>query len=719
MDEVLQEFLIETHEGLDQLDLDLVALEQTPDATEVLGQVFRTIHTIKGSSGFLALDKLGAIAHAGENLLSLIRDGKRQMTSAVTSALLSMADAIREVLERLEEDHVEGEADYTDLVQTLAALAEPDDASRSGDPASLGVEAMPRGSAKRPTGVGGAGLASNTIRVDVALLDTLMNLVGELVLSRNQILQFTAAHPDPAMLSSCQRLDLVTTELQEGVMKTRMQPIGGIWSKLPRVVRDLAVACGKSARLEMEGRDTELDKTIIESIKDPLTHAIRNAVDHGIEDVATRRAAGKSEEGCVRLRAFHEGGQVNIEIADDGRGIDVQRVKEKAVSMGLVPVDRAARMTDRELVNLITMPGFSTAVQVTSVSGRGVGMDVVKTNIEKIGGTLDIQTVVGRGTTLRIKIPLTLAIIPALIVTSGSERFAIPQVNLLELVRIEPDQVDDCIEYIDGTPVHRLRGDLLPLAYLNTEIGDAGGQQRDLVRAQGANIVVLRADDRQFGLVVEEVLDTEEIVVKPLGKQLKNVPAFAGAAIMGDGRVALIIDVIGLAQKACIIGADRADHEDRRASSAAVESDREVLLLVTTGRGTRVAIDLATVARLEEFDTEAIESAAGHQVVQYRGQIMPLVHLSALFGGDRAMTTDGRLQVVVVRGKEGQCVGLVVARILDIIEERLEVTSHRVSDGIRGAAVLQGKVTDVLDVERIVAGELATFANGRQLVEAS
>ena len=689
------------------------------------------------------------------------------MNAEITSALLALVDAVRQMLVNIETTGQEGEGDYTSLIETLTRLQggekkapapvatappsppaalppappateepsrEPENADpglplgeilvqagranpeevnealklqHDGDDRRLGEILVEKGAAK-PAAVQEAlqvqaearapALSDSNIRVDVGLLDKLMNLVGELVLARNQILQFSSTQQDTSFLNTSQRLNLITTELQEGVMKTRMQPIGNIWSKFPRVVRDLATSCGKQVNIEMEGKETELDKTIIESIKDPLTHLVRNAVDHGIEMPEKRLASGKSPEGHLFLRAFHEGGQVNIEISDDGAGIDLERVKQKALEKGLLTPDQAARLSDRELLNLLFLPGFSTAEKVTNVSGRGVGMDVVKTNIEKIGGTVDIQNRVGQGTTLKIKIPLTLAIIPALIVTSGGDRYAIPQVSLLELVRLEGEQARKGIEKIHGAAVYRLRGKLLPLVNLNHELrveesgngsaqeapegshalaeagsdaqaldfasarskhllwktrlrdfldgkgtltmteasshkdcalgkwlyssglqqfgklpemqqlenlhqqfhgavrevisfktsGDTARSERELARVESlsaqivslltglerqmaehnaVNIVVLQADDRHFGLVVDEINDTEEIVVKPLGKQLKGISTFAGATIMGDGQVALILDVLGLAQRANVVSEvrDRSrGGEDRR-----------------------------------------------------------------------------------------------------------------------------------------------------------
>ena len=518
-----------------------------------------------------------------------------------------------------------------------AVLSAVLDQSLGGDNRKLGEILVSKGVVKQAEldgalesqGEGRRSVADSSIRVDVDLLDALMTLVGELVLTRNQIVQHASTRADPGLVRSSQRLNLIASELQEGVMKTRMQPIDSIWSKVPRVVRDLSHTCGKQVRVEMEGKETELDRTILESTKDPLTHLVRNAVDHAIETPEERIAAGKHPEGTLLLRAYHEGGQVNIEITDDGKGIDPAVIGAKAIEKGLVSAEQLGRMTPREIVNLIFLAGFSTAAAVTNVSGRGVGMDVVKTNIEKIGGTIDVQSHVGRGTTFRIKIPLTLAIIPALTVTCAGDRYAIPQVSLLELVRLEGEAVTKGVEQIHGAPVYRLRGSLLPLVYLDRELAVGPGEldrNRDTLF-----IVVLQAEDRQFGLVVDDVIDTEEIVVKPLGKQLKGIPSFAGATILGDGTVALILDVLAVAQQSNVLvaGRDRGVG-DRNARGDAAQSKVESLLVVGLGEGRRMGIPLAMVTRLEEFPVSTIERVGSHEVVQYRGQILPLVRLALL-----------------------------------------------------------------------------------------
>jgi two-component system chemotaxis sensor kinase CheA len=730
-DDLVKEFLAESTENLDRLDQDFVAMEKDPSSKDRLGSIFRTIHTIKGTCGFLGFGKLESVTHVGENLLSRLRDGVITIDTEITTGLLAMVDAVREMLRSIETNGTDGDADYTSLIGRLNLLLESKTASGAladaehhepAEPpeheihdhhdAEADVPAITASAPAEQTNIPAAAVAdkhptpdsqaqgTTGIRVDVGLLDKLMNLVGELVLARNQVLQFSASLEDPALIGPTQRLNLITTELQEGVMKTRMQPIGNVWGKFPRIVRDVAQSCGKTVRVEMEGKETELDKTIIEAIKDPLTHIIRNSVDHGIEKPEARIAAGKPAEGRLFLRAFHEGGQVNIEIVDDGAGLNLDRVKAKAIEKGLITPDQASRMSEREAINIIFLPGLSTAEKITNVSGRGVGMDVVKTNIEKIGGTVDVQTKRGEGTTLRIKIPLTLAIIPALIVSSGGERFAIPQVSLLELVRLEQEQASTLIEKIHGAPVYRLRGNLLPLVHLNKELRTSSPSGAD---GGAINIVVLQADERQFGLVVDEINDTEEIVVKPLSKQLKGLSTFAGATIMGDGRVALILDVMGVAQKAAIVsGSKDRSVMDVGGPAKSAQSTKQTLLLFLASGNRRMAIPLSTVARLEEFHRSAIESADGSNVIQYRGQIMPLVSLSEILSGKPDGQVNGDMIQVVVYTNHDRSYGLVVDRILDIVDETIVVQRMRARRGVLGSAVIQEKVTELLDLDGVI-----------------
>jgi len=737
--QLIKDLLVESFESLDRFDREMLVLEKGEGDAETLNGVFRIIHTIKGSSGCIGLNKIESVAHVGESLLSLLRDGKVAINPGLISALLEYSDALKAMLRCLEQTGQQGEVDYAALLEKLKGFqagppAPPKPAANFGlfdegpePPAATAAPTKPEPAATpvpspappetKPAEAEaavkhGPSVSDSAVRVDVTQLDKLMNLVGELVLARNQIVQYTAQTQEPTLLNAAQRLNIITTELQESVMKTRMQPIGNVWSRFPRIVHDLAAELGKKVQLVMDGKETELDRTIIEAIKDPLTHIVRNSVDHGIETPAERLAAGKPEQGMIILRAFHEGGQVNIEIMDDGKGIDINKVKEKAVQRGLVTADLAGRMTNHEAFALVFLPGFSTAEKVTNVSGRGVGMDVVKTNIEKIGGSVDVISDHGQGTSLRIKIPLTLAIIPALVVTSGGEHFAIPQVSLLELVRLEGEQTRKGIEILYGAPVYRLRGQLLPLAYLNRELrlesrpaeADAAGQDDAII-----NIVVLHADGRQFGLVVDEINDTEEIVVKPLGKQLKGLTCFAGATIMGDGKVALILDVLGVAQRANVVSEVRDRSLLDKTKTGDKADDRQTLLLFNAGQDVRLAIPLSMVARLEEFPRSQIELSGHQEVVQYRGQILPLIDLARyLAKTDGAAPTSDPMQVVVY-SEQGRSVGLVVGKINDIVRQSLTVKRSASRDGILGSAVIQDRVTDLLDVAGIIRAADPTF----------
>ena len=732
--ETIREFLVESHENLSRLDQDLVELEKRPKDANLLGSIFRTIHTIKGACGFLAFSTLEGITHQAESLLSQLRDGQRELTPALVSLILETVDATRKVLASIEVSGKEDQFRFEDLTERLriaarlgggpeiqtasdllsstvsvVSMAEPSIAKlpleghEAVQPEREDVKGVREEDFARPS----AAVDSN-IRVGVGLLDKLMDLVGELVLTRNQILQFNVEREDPALNATSQRLNLITTELQEGVMKTRMQPIGVVWNKLPRVVRDMAITLGKQIRLEMDGAETELDRTIIEAIKDPLMHIIRNSCDHGIESQEERIRAGKPSQGTLTLRAYHEGGQVNIEIADDGAGIDVARVKQKAIENGILRLEQAEKLSDREALGLIFQPGFSTAQTVTNFSGRGVGMDVVKSHIEKIGGVVDVFSRPGEGATVKIRIPLTLAIIPGLVITSGGERFVIPQVSLLELIRLEGDSSGKHIEYVHGTPVYRRRGSLLPIAYLNQVLG-----LKSTDRAEAVSMVVLQAEDRQFGLVVDGINDTQEIVVKPLGKQLKGLTLYAGATIMGDGRVALILDVLGIGQRSGVLAEfhEQARTTGQQKSQSEIEQQR--LLLFRAGSFHRLAVPLSLVARLEEFPQSAIEHAGGGQVVQYRNRILPLVSLRDVLGcgaSDHNEFPDP-VQVVVFNDGENS-VGMVVDQILDVAEEAVTVRQTSGRKGILGSAVVGKRVTDFLDLNEVIRAAAGNWFQG-------
>ena len=754
VDELTREFLIETSENLDALDRSFVELEKDPGNREVLAGIFRTLHTIKGTSGFFGFSRLERLGHAAENLLGKLRTGELALAPEMTDVLLETADSIREVLRHVESTGREPETDHRELVECLNQLAGVTSSatalSRSHGtggatskadiltvrraPHGESPEPPPRPAAPTPSAVPSnpspapapapalgdirtASIADTSIRVDVGQLDKLMNLVGELVLARNRLMPFAANNADSAFVATTQVLNQITSELQERVMKTRMQPVSNLWSKLPRLVRDVAAQCGKQVTLEFEGQETELDRSLLEAIRDPLTHIVRNAVDHGIESPARREEAGKPAAGRLHLRAFHEGGQVVIEISDDGAGIDLGRIRNKAVEKGLLTAAAAEALSDRQAMELIFLPGFSTADKTTTVSGRGVGMDVVKTNIENIGGSLDLQTRAGQGTTLRLKVPLTLAIIPALLVGCCGERFAIPQTGLVELLRLGAE-AEGGIEMVYGAPVVRLRGKLLPLVFLGNELQltapGANGNGSHAARKRTVNIVVLQAEAHRFGVVVDEVHDTEEIVVKPLGKLLKGVPCFAGGTILGDGRVALILDVVGLALHSGVVEKirDRAfgDEEDE-APAGPVEIEQS-LLIFDLGAGERMAIPIERITRLERFPVAQIEATGGGAVAKYHGEILPIVRANELIAGNAPPPEpeDGLFDVVVISERDRR-VGMVVGRIQDIVSTPLKVQPWVGRRGLLGSAIVQNQVTSLVDVPGILR-EAAHLPNG-------
>jgi two-component system chemotaxis sensor kinase CheA len=743
LDETLKEFLVESFGNLEQLDRELLALEEDSSDVSTINTIFRIIHTIKGTSGFFDFKILEKVSHVGENLLDSLRSKAVSVTPEIITTLLELTDTLRSLLAQINDTGSEGTNTYTELIERLASLnskkesnplsagapsasanpalasaAQDDDLERlfneaqqqysveqSAPPAAAANTTPKAASAKPAPDAPKASesaasteqhkpgeIVDTTLRVDVNLLDKLMNLVGELVLARNQILQFTKSQTDGEFTSTSQRLNLITSELQDGVMRTRMQPISTIWNKLPRIVRDISQSCGKQVNLEMIGKETDLDRAIIEAMKDPLTHIIRNAVDHGIESPEVRRNKGKSAAGSLTLKAFHEGGQVIIQLSDDGAGLNTERIRTKAVEKGIISVERAAALSEADIYRLIFLPGFSTAEQITNISGRGVGMDVVRSNIERIGGTVDVSSTLGRGTSFTIKIPLTLAIIPALIVTTGGSRFALPQVNLLELVRVQPTAKDSHIERLQGADFYRLRGKLLPLVYLDKQLKiDTRAKHED----EAMNIVVVKAENGQFGIVVDEIHDTEEIVVKPLGRMLKSVPVFAGATIMGDGQVALIVDVLGLGRAAQLTKREAAALEMDR-SAAAAQEPRTKLLVFQLANGHRAAIPLEAVNRLEEFEVSHVEQAGPYSVVQYRDGILPLIDLSTLIHGSQS-SYHGEVKAFVHQSGQMR-VGFVVEEILDIVEQAVKIETPFQRPGVIGSAVIQDKVTDIIDL---------------------
>ena len=798
MDDLLLEFLTETNEHLETVDVEMVRFEQDPNNEAILSNIFRLVHTIKGTCGFLGLPRLEALAHAAETLMGKFRDGMPVTTPAV-SLILTTLDRIKEILGELERQGAEPEGSDSDLIEMLDQMSMqehqapkpaapiagahtpgtttyqvlerelkpgevsldelerafqeapgPEKASTAGTlayqvleralkpgevsldelerafreapgPRSIAVEkpavstpAEPKVSPSlSPAGKknaeasesndNGEGIAGKvqTIRVNVDTLEHLMTMVSELVLTRNQLLEIARrSSEDHGYKVPLQRLSQVTAELQDGVMKTRMQPIGNAWQKLPRVVRDLSNELSKKIELVMQGADTELDRQVLEVIKDPLTHMVRNSADHGIENPAERKASGKPEKGTIRLNAYHEGGSITIEIADDGKGLNFAAIRRKAVERGIASDAEMERMSDAQVAKFIFHPGFSTAAKITSVSGRGVGMDVVKTNIELIGGTVDIRSEQGRGTTFTIKIPLTLAIVAALIVSSKDQRFAIPQVAVSELVRVSPAS-EHSIERINGTPILRLRDRLLPIVPLSKVMGLSENED-----ANSGFVVVTQVAHQRFGILVDGVFHTEEIVVKPMSSKLRHIQLFSGNTILGDGAVVLIIDPNGLAR---MVGSGSDDNElqsDAYLEQAVVAADEMTSLLVFRGGGDSLkAVPLSLVTRLEEIEASSIEWSSGRPVIQYRGRLMPLVSCDE----ELAIKRQGMQSLLVFSDGEVS-MGLAVADIVDIVEDKLDIELLAERSDLVGSAVVRGRTTEIVNIAHYLPMVLETWS---------
>lgn len=761
MDDLLNEFLTETNEAMDVLDVELVKLEQNPNDPELLSNIFRLVHTIKGTCGFLGLPRLESVAHAGENILGKIRDGDIEVTPVAVSLVLQCLDQIKMLLVELEANETEPEGEDSELIAQLNAFAdgggapaapaaaadEPaesvdapagdDDADEHGfvpvraedtggddddDDAPVEAEAdlvaaadvpeeAPSEATPEPVAAAPAkaetlpavakkaaakgdvnkepSVANQSIRVNVDLLENLMTMISELVLTRNQLMQILRNEAESDFTTPLQRLSHVTTELQEGVMKTRMQPIGNAWSKLPRIVRDLSIELDKKIDLQMIGAETELDRQVLELIKDPLTHMVRNSADHGIEIPADRTAAGKPATGTITLNAYHEGGHIIIEISDDGKGLNTEKIKEKALKNGMISEADLENLTTQQIQQFVFSAGLSTAAAVTSVSGRGVGMDVVKTNIEKIGGTVELKSTEGLGTTFNIKIPLTLAIVSALLIESAGERFAIPQISVVELVLASANS-EHKIENIDGTPVLRLRNRLLPLVSLQNSLKIESLE--DELQSEEMFIVVSQVGTYTFGIIVDRVFDTEEIVVKPVAPVLRQIPLFSGNTILGDGSVILILDPNGIAAQSGDLSLPAAAATDTAESTESRPTDRVVLLIFRAGDKTPKAVPLALVARLEEIDVAKVEKSNGQTLVQYRDQLMPLIHME-----NGCELKEEGMQPVIVFSDGDRSMGLIVDEILDIVEDRLNVELVSEQPGFVGSAKIAGQATDIID----------------------
>jgi two-component system, chemotaxis family, sensor kinase CheA len=752
MDDLLQEFLTESHEHLDTVDRQIVEFERNPSNGDILRNIFRLVHTIKGTCGFLGLPRLEALTHSAETLLGQLRDGAPVTPEAVTLTLASI-DRVKQILGALENTGAEPDGDDQDLISgldaisagaaalSISAAAAPAPAEGSvgsltyqvlerplkpGEASLDELEAAFRNTAgpqiqaleaqtSDPAHKAGAALldetaesrvAAQSIRVNVGTLEHLMTMVSELVLTRNQLLDIARRQQDGQFKAPLQRLSHITAELQDGVMKTRMQPIGNAWSKLPRIVRDLSNELGKKIELVMEGADTELDRQVLDQIKDPLTHMVRNSADHGVETPEQRRKAGKPDFGTIRLTASHDSGSITIRISDDGRGLDVARIRAKALDLGLVTVVEADKMTDAQIARFIFHPGFSTAAAVTSVSGRGVGMDVVKTNIDAIGGTVDIASEPGAGSTFTVKIPLTLAIISALIVSVGDQRFAIPQLAVRELVRVEPGGTH-AVETINGASLLRLRERLLPVVSVSNVMDGAE-------TGMSGFVVVTQVGQQQFGVMVDGVLHTEEIVVKPMSSKLRQIQLFSGNTILGDGAVVLILEPNGLARAIGSLGSDEETAAGSIEESAAETAAKETILVMKGGCGALKAVPLSLVTRLEEIDSASIEWSSGRALVQYRGRLMPIVPASS----GLEIARSG-MQPLVIFSEGSRTMGLAVEAIIDIIEDNLDIEVVDDRPGVLGTAVLGGRATEIIDLAHYLPQAYPDWLTARRAAAAA
>jgi two-component system, chemotaxis family, sensor kinase CheA len=708
MDDLLREFLSETIENLGLLDSELVRLEQNPEDPTLLQNIFRIVHTIKGTCGFLGLPRLQKLAHAGENVLGRFRDGTLVATPDAVGLVLAAVDGIKNIVNVLAATQAEPAGDDAALIAELDRLAESEGGTIEAAPPVIeasavssdaadhaAVEAPEKASepakaadpAAAPVQTQATDIGAQAIRVNVDLLEDLMTIASELVLTRNQLMQMLRTQKDSVFGAALQRLSQVTTELQEGVMKTRMQPIGNAWAKLPRLVRDLARDLGKKLDLRMIGAETELDRQVLEMVRDPLTHMVRNCADHGIETPAERLAAGKPEHGTITLNAHHVGGHIVVEIGDDGRGISGDRIRKKVIANGLATEAELAAMTEQQIQQFVFRPGFSTAEAVTNISGRGVGLDVVRTNIEKIGGTVELRTTAGKGTKFVIKIPLTLAIVSALIVECLNDRFAIPQINVVELVHTAANS-DHRVERLKGVPVLRLRDKILPLVSLRKMLGLGS----DSAESGESFVIVTQVGAQSFGIMVDRVFDTEEIVVKPVSPLLRDLSVYSGNTILGDGSVVMILDPNGITALANF-GVEEGDDKSGEQAEQKSGKRAENVILFRAGGSEPKALPLELVARLEMLEGSTFEIANGRAVVQYRGALMPILSLDPT-----AQFTPANQQPILVFAEGERSIGVAVEEIIDIVETVYSVDLLSERPGILGSAIIAGKATDLIDI---------------------
>lgn len=745
---IIQEFLLESFDNISSLNEDFLILEKGSDK-ELLNSVYRKMHTMKGSAGFLGFQRLQSITHQMENILDFLREGKILFNSKLTDIFLESLDLITKILKGVEGT---GEEPAEEIDRVLNQLTSYLEYTLAGKPVDSGddiisqdeapimnslvenkethdvaenqqtLEKVPEVVSKQEVveapqkemlnvdngqNKSRANISDSYVRVHVQLLDKIMNTVGELVINRNQILQYSKNSEDAELTRFSQELNVITTDLQTDIMTTRMQPVGSVFNKFDRVIRDLSRSQGKNIKTIISGSETELDKTLLEVIKDPLTHLIRNSVDHGIEMPEKRKEKGKDEQGTISIMSYHEGGQVVIEIQDDGGGIDPEKILNKAIEKGIVSGSDGKEFSKTQILNMIFHPGFSTAEKVTNLSGRGVGMDVVKSNIEKIGGTVEIKSVVNEGSTFKLKIPLTLAIVPALIIKCGGESFAIQQKSLTELVLLENEQVES-LEKLHGQIFYRLRGELVPIIDLNKILGTQKHVDQD---HDNIKIAVLNAEGKVYGLIVDEILDTQEIVVKPLSRWLKSQNAFTGATIMGDGRVALILDVIGIYHQV-----DYGDGESKRDGFIAegngnendvVADDRYEMILFSLLDKRIYGIPIGLIFRLEEFAFSEVEKSGEQRLIRYGDTSMPIIDLNVLLGikneTNNSASEDDSFSCLVVKVND-YYFGLEVEKIQDIAYSDTSIDMDTIDrKGLLGTTYVNSKLVTLVDIHELIS----------------
>ncbi len=694
MEELLNDFLAETADHLEQVGSQIVHFEQNPSDASAIANIFRLVHTIKGTCGFLELSRLEAVAHAAENLIGLVRD-RGYADTAHVSLILTSIDRIRSILDGIVTDGAEPVGNDEELIAALEDYAE------GKTPPDLPVAAAPVTPAPAPSShvrekiraedkvetSNGLAREPSTIRVALGTIERIMRLVSELVLTRNQLLELARTLPHDEFAAPLQRLSGVTSDLQDGVMRARMQPIERLFGPLPRMIRDLAHDLGKKAELVLEGSDTELDRQMIDHLRDPITHIIRNCIDHGIETPQDRIAAGKSDYGTINISASHEAGHITLRIADDGRGLDVERIREKALALDLATADDLAHMGNEELCRFIFSPGFSTAKNVTNVSGRGVGMDVVRENIEAIGGGVTLSTARGRGTTFILKVPLTLAIAPALIFEVEGQRFAIAQHAVVEAVTCGQGG-QSFLQNAQGAPMLALRENLLPVADMRSIFGfvPAGTDTQRLA-------IVVRTGITSFALTVDNVADVQEIVVKPLNGALSQLGLYAGSTILGDGSVVLIVNPAGLASR---IGLENSNQlrVDTAPQDLPPEKKATNLILFRAGSGALKALPLSLISRIESVKNKDISTSDGQWVVMHRDALMPVIDLCET-GFDRSARDQWPVLVV---GVGGEPMGLLVSEIVDIVESFLDIEIAGITPAVIGSTTIRGEAAEVLDL---------------------